>query len=191
MLSIRPLHDDTPILGESIQIEILGEGRGILMGPAWLKRYEDKHKLSAKRFGKVAISRKTPVSASRPDLPALSRRPRLVKAGDIVWINLSKPANEIRLFSLKSRKTFVATINPKGVIANVPGIKTNAGGIKVNHQVRTNYNSPDLSLVAPRVNPLNFKSGVVPVTSDKLYRLQLLNTEFDKNENKKSSQPNT
>lgn len=191
MLCFRPLYDNTPILGESIQIEIVGEGSGILMGPAWLKRYKDEHKLSAKRFEKVAISRKTPVSISRPDLPAISRRPRLVKAGEIVWINLSKPANEVRLFSFKSRKTFVATINPKGVIANVPGIKANAGCIKVNHQVRTNYNSPDLSLVTPCVNPIIFKSEVVPVTSDKLYRLQLLNTEFDENQNKKSSQTKT
>jgi hypothetical protein len=190
MLCFRPLYDNTPILGESIQIEIVGEGRGILTGPAWLKRHEDEHKLSAKRFGKVAISRKTPVSTSRPDLPALSRRPRLVKAGQIVWINLSKPANEVRLFSFKSRKTFIATINPKGVIAKAPRIMANAGGIKVNHQVRTNNYSPDLSLVYPRVNPLILKTEVVPVTYDKLYRLQLLNTEFDENQNKKLSQTN-
>jgi|LauGreDrversion4_2_1035121.scaffolds.fasta_scaffold06350_8 hypothetical protein len=124
MLTIRPLiSDGEPILGEAIQLEIIGKGSGILYGAPWLKVESRELKLSAKKFTKAVVFRNLPVSLKLPDLPSLSRRPRLVKGSEVVKLVLDKPVIRLTLISLPSFKKFVVFINPKGVVTNSPGVR--------------------------------------------------------------------
>ena len=124
MLIIKPLNpNEEPIFGEAIQLEIVGEGYGILMGAPWLKAESRSLKIAAKKFAKAVVFRKLPVSTKYSDLPSLSRRPRLVKASEVVKLVLDKPEIRLTLISIPSFKKFAVVINPKGVIAKSPGVR--------------------------------------------------------------------
>lgn len=124
MLIIKSLSpNEAPIFGEAIQLVIEGEGYGILIGAPWLKAESRSIKIAAKKFSKAVVFRKLPVSIKYPDLPSLSRRPRLVKASEVVKLVLDKPEIRVTLISIPSFKKFVVVINPKGVIAKSPGVR--------------------------------------------------------------------
>jgi len=119
-----------PVLGQAVLFKAEGKGYGILYGPPWLNKVERVQKLRARRFGKVVMFRKTPVSKSRPDFPFLKRRPRLVKAGELVWIVANKPKTTVRVTSLRNFKQWSFNLNPKGVIAESPGVKLDSKTVK-------------------------------------------------------------
>ena len=118
-----PFEPSPPVLGQAVPFKVVGKGYGILYGPPWLKKTERIQKLWAKRFGKVVMFRKTPVSKSRPDFPFLKRRPRLVKSQEVVWIVANKPKTNVRLISLKNFKQWSFNLNPKGIITESPGVR--------------------------------------------------------------------
>lgn len=124
MLIIKPLSpNEAPIFGEAIQLEIVGRGYGILVGAPWLKAESRSLKIAAKKFSKAVVFRKLPVSIKYPDLPSLSRRPRLVKACEVVKLVLDKPEIKLTLISIPSFKKFVVVINPKGIVTTSPGVR--------------------------------------------------------------------
>lgn len=125
-----PFEPSPPVLGQAVPFKVDGKGYGILYGPPWLKKTERIQKLWAKRYAKVVMFRKTPVSKSRPDFPFLKRRPRLVKAGEIVWIVANKPKTKVRLRSLRDFKQWSFNLNPKGIVAQSPGVKLGSKSVK-------------------------------------------------------------
>lgn len=125
-----PFEPSPPVLGQAVPFKVEGKGYGILYGPPWLKKTDRIQKLRAKRFGKVVMFRKTPVSKSRPDFPFLKRRPRLVKSQEVVWIVANKPKTNVRLISLKNFKQWSFNLNPKGVLAQSPSVKLDSKSVK-------------------------------------------------------------
>jgi hypothetical protein len=124
MLTIRPIvSNEEPVFGEAIQLEVVGQGYGILFGAPWLKVESRSLKIAAKKFSKAVVFRKLPVSLKYSDLPSLSRRPRLVKSMEVVKLILDKPVIRLTLISLPSFKKYVVHINPKGVIVNPTHLK--------------------------------------------------------------------
>lgn len=130
VLKHLPFEPSPPVLGQAVPFKVDGKGYGILYGPPWLKKTERIQKLWAKRYAKVVMFRKTPVSKSRPDFPFLKRRPRLVKAGEIVWIVANKPKTKVRLRSLRDFKQWSFNLNPKGIVAQSPGVKLESKSVK-------------------------------------------------------------
>ena len=124
MLTLRPLFsNEEPIFGEAIQLEVVGDGYGILIGAPWLKVESRSLKIAAKKFSKAVVFRKLPVSLKYSDLPSLSRRPRLVKSKELVKLILDKPVVKLTLISIPTFKKYVVHINPKGVIVNPTHLK--------------------------------------------------------------------
>jgi hypothetical protein len=139
MLTLRPfLSNQEPIFGEAIQLEVVGEGYGILMGGPWLKVESRSLKIAAKKFSKAVVFRKLPVSLKYSDLPSLSRRPRLVKAKELVKIVLDKPVVKLTLISLPTFKKYVVDINPKGVVVNPNRLKIIKPTVRVHVSVEPN-----------------------------------------------------
>ena len=190
ILTLKPLpfEPSPPVLGQAVPFAVEGEGRGILYGPPWLKVTEKKHRISSKRFTKAVVFRKTPVSTLRPDLPALRRRPRLVKAGDKVWIIANKPSTRIRLKSLKDFKEFTLTINPKGILASAPSVKT---WVPVIHS-KVPYTAKTKSVYSRLKLPTLFyqKVAIQNLDSGKIVtpKLSLVNNELNSQEIYKLSQ---
>ena len=124
MLTIRPLvSNEEPVFGEAIQLELVGEGYGILFGALWLKVESRSLKISAKKFSKAVVFRKLPVSLKYSDLPTLSRRPRIVKSMEVVKLVLDKPVVRLTLISIPTFEKYVVHINPKGVVVNPTHLK--------------------------------------------------------------------
>ena len=139
MLKFSPFNfEGEPILGEAIQLEIVGEGYGILMGAPWLKVESRSLKIAAKKFSKAVVFRKLPVSLKYSDLPSLSRRPRLVKSMEVVKLVLDKPVVKLTLISLPTFKKYVVHINPKGVVVNPTQLKITKPTVRVNVSVVPN-----------------------------------------------------
>lgn len=110
------------VLGQAIRLRIVGKGWGMIHGAMYLKRYSRDHSLR-----KGSAHRKNPVSTRRPFLKAVSRVPRFVRAGDVVTVILNEPSIRIALHSLPFFQKFEITVNPKGVLAQTPSIRSNAG----------------------------------------------------------------
>ncbi len=139
MLIIKPLNpNEEPIFGEAIQLEIVGEGYGILMGAPWLKVESRSLKIAAKKFSKAVVFRKLPVSLKYSDLPSLSRRPRLVKSKELVKLILDKPVVKLTLISIPTFKKYVVHINPKGVVLNPAHLRITKQTVRVHVSVEPN-----------------------------------------------------
>ena len=160
MLKLVPLEfkPNPPVLGQAIPFKAEGRGYGILYGPPWLSRTERVHSLRAKRFGKAVVFRKTPVSKFRPRFPFLKRRPRLVKAGETIWIVANKPKTKVRLKSLWSFKNFSFNINPKGVVAHAPGVFLIPHSVKPMVRYRSRPEQAKLKCHQLKVQPHQFES---------------------------------
>jgi hypothetical protein len=137
VLKHLPFEPSPPVLGQAVPFLVEGKGYGILNGPPWLNKTDRVQKLRAKRFRKVVMFRKTPVSKSRPYFPFLKTRPRLVKAGETVWIIANKPKTRVMLRSLRDFKKWSFNLNPKGIVAQSPGVKLDTKTVKS----KVSYNS--------------------------------------------------
>jgi len=192
MLILKPLpfEPNPPVLGQAIPFQIEGKGYGILSGPPWLKITERKHQLWARRFGKAVVFRKTPVSSSRPDLPSLRRRPRLVKAGEVVWIIANKPKTFVTVKSLSNFKQHSITLNPKGVIANSPAIVVRSSHVKSEVEYDLISKSIHATLARPIVIGQPIKISKVASLNVIAQELIIKNTELNSTEINKLSQQN-
>jgi hypothetical protein len=137
VLKHLPFEPSPPVLGQAVPFLVEGKGYGILYGPPWLNKTDRVQKLRAKRFRKAVMFRKTPVSKSRPYFPFLKTRPRLVKAGETVWIVANKPKTRVVLRSLRDFNKWSFNLNPKGIVAQSPGVKLDIKTVKS----KVSYNS--------------------------------------------------
>tara|TARA_B100000900_G_scaffold412536_1_gene434550 strand:+ start:4895 stop:5479 length:585 start_codon:yes stop_codon:yes gene_type:complete len=190
ILTLKPLpfEPSPPVLGQAVPFIVEGEGRGILYGPPWLKVLEKKHRISSKRFSKAVVFRKTPVSILRPDLPVLRRRPRLVKAGDKVWIIANKPSTRIRLKSLNDFKEFTLTINPKGIIASAPSVKSSIPEIHSEVPYKAKTKSVHSRLKAPTLISQKVETQNLDLVKILTPKLSLVKNELNSQEIYKLSQ---
>jgi hypothetical protein len=175
MIIFRPFNfESEPILGEAIQLEILGNGFGILFGAPWLKVEFKEFKLVAKKFGTAIIFRKLPVSLNSPDLPSVRRRARIVKASDVVKIIIDKPIIKLTLISFPSFQKHVVYINSKGIVMNAPefmmikqkitssirlGIENYYSFNKVDHSIKIK----DLFVALGKIPNLQLKSNNIAI----------------------------
>ena len=190
VLKHLPFEPSPPVLGQAVPFLVEGKGYGILYGPPWLNKTDRVQKLRAKRFRKVVMFRKTPVSKSRPYFPFLKTRPRIVKAGETVWIVANKPKTRVMLRSLRDFKKWSFNLNPKGVVAQSPRVELDTKPVKS----KVSYNS-----LAQNVELLNhqpiLKKTEIQLTDDlqsnfQSSKLSLKNTFLSSQEIYKLSQQN-
>lgn len=190
VLKHLPFEPSPPVLGQAVPFLVEGKGYGILYGPPWLNKTDRVQKLRAKRFRKVVMFRKTPVSKSRPYFPFLKTRPRLVKAGETVWVVANKPKTRVMLRSLRDFKKWSFNLNPKGVVAQSPGVeldkkpvKSKVSYISIAQNVELQSHQPNLKKTEIQLtdalksnfqsSKLNLKSTFL--SSQEIYKLSQLN----------------
>lgn len=161
MLRLVPqkFQPNPPVLGQAVPFQVEGKGYGILYGPPWLNKTQRIQKLRANRFGKAVMFRKTPVSKSRPYFPFLKTRPRLVKAGEIVWIVANKPKTRVVLRSLGGFEKWSFNLNPKGIVAQSPSVKLDTKTVKS----KVSYDSLAQN-VELRIHQLTLKNTEIQLT---------------------------
>jgi len=190
VLKHLPFEPSPPVLGQAVPFLVEGEGYGILYGPPWLNKTDRVQKLRAKRFGKAVMFRKTPVSKSRPYFPFLKTRPRLVKAGETVWIIANKPKTRVMLRSLRDFKKWSFNLNPKGIVAQSPGVKLDTKTVKS----KVSYNSLAQNVELQNHQPILQKTEVQLTNALKsnfpTSKLSLKNTYLSSVEIHKLSQQN-
>ena len=190
VLKHLPFEPSPPVLGQAVPFLVEGEGYGILYGPPWLNKTDRVQKLRAKRFGKAVMFRKTPVSKSRPYFPFLKTRPRLVKAGETVWIIANKPKTRVMLRSLRDFKKWSFNLNPKGIVAQSPGVKLDTKTFKS----KVSYNSLAQNVELQNHQPILQKTEVQLTNALKsnfpTSKLSLKNTYLSSVEIHKLSQQN-
>ena len=192
MLRLVPqeFQPNPPVLGQAVPFLVEGKGYGILYGPPWLNKTDRVQKLHAKRFGKAVMFRKTPVSKSRPFFPFLKTRPRLVKAGETVWIIANKPKTRVMLKSLRNFKKWSFNLNPKGIVAQSPGVKLDTKTVKS----KVSYTSLAQNVELQNHQPI-LKKTEIQLTDDlqsnfQSSKLSLKNTFLSSQEIYKFSQQN-
>jgi len=190
VLKHLPFEPSPPVLGQAVPFLVEGKGYGILYGPPWLNKTDRVQKLRAKRFRKVVMFRKTPVSKSRPYFPFLKTRPRIVKAGETVWIVANKPKTRVMLRSLRDFKKWSFNLNPKGVVAQSPRVELDTKPVKS----KVSYNSLAQNVELQNHQPI-LKKTEIQLTDDlqsnfQSSKLSLKNTFLSSQEIYKFSQQN-
>lgn len=192
MLRLVPqeFQPNPPVLGQAIPFEVEGKGYGILYGPPWLNKTDRVQKLRAKRFGKVVMFRKTPVSKSRPYFPFLKRRPRLVKAGETVWVVANKPKTRVMLRSLRNFKQWSFNLNPKGIVAQSPGVILDTKTVKSQVSYISIARNVELQCHQPILKKTDFQLTDALKSNFQSSKLSLKNTFLSSQEIYKLSQQN-
>ena len=192
MLRLVPqeFQPNPPVLGQAVPFLVEGKGYGILYGPPWLSKTDRVQKLRARRFGKAVIFRKTPVSKSRPYFPFLKTRPRLVKAGETVWVVANKPKTRVLLRSLRDFKKWSFNLNPKGIVAQSPSVKLDLNTVKSKVSYISIAQNIELQNHQPILKKTEFQLTNALKSNFQSAQLSLKNTFLSSQEINKLSQQN-
>ena len=192
MLRLVPqkFQPNPPVLGQAVPFKVEGKGYGILYGPPWLYKTDRVQKLHAKRFGKAVMFRKTPVSKSRPFFPYLKTRPRIVKAGETVWIVANKPKTRVILKSLPDFKKWSFNLNPKGIVAQSPGVMLDTKTVKSKVSYISIARNVELQCHQPILKKTDFQLSDTLKANFQSSQLSLKNTFISSQEIYKLSQQN-